>query len=73
MLCNSNTPHINEVLNKVKLKLKLWYDAIYFVFHISSFLFQKIEAQAIEEFYGLTSEIQKSSESGYILFYEARG
>lgn len=34
---------------------------------------QKIEAQAIEEFYGLTSEIQKSSESGYILFYEARG
>ncbi|RMX40288.1 hypothetical protein pdam_00008676 [Pocillopora damicornis] len=34
---------------------------------------EKIEAQAIEEFYGLTSEIQKSSESGYILFYEARG
>lgn len=33
---------------------------------------EKIEAQAIEEFYGLTSEIQKSSESGYILFYEAR-
>lgn len=37
------------------------------------FFFQKIEAQAIEEFYGLTSEIQKASESGYILFYEARG
>ena len=36
-------------------------------------ILQKIEAQAIEEFYGLTSEIQKSSESGYILFYEARG
>ena len=36
------------------------------------FFLQKIEAQAIEEFYGLTSEIQKSSESGYILFYEAR-
>ncbi|XP_015777462.1 PREDICTED: ubiquitin carboxyl-terminal hydrolase 46-like [Acropora digitifera] len=34
---------------------------------------EKIEAQAIEEFYGLTSEIQKASESGYILFYEARG
>ena len=37
------------------------------------FFSQKIEAQAIEEFYGLTSEIQKASESGYILFYEARG
>lgn len=34
--------------------------------------FQKIDAQAIEEFYGLTSEISKNSESGYILFYQSR-
>ena len=36
------------------------------------FFQQKIEAQTIEEFYGLTSDIHKSSESGYILFYEAK-
>lgn len=36
------------------------------------FLFQKIDAQAIEEFYGLTSDISKNSESGYILFYQSR-
>lgn len=35
-------------------------------------LLQKIDAQAIEEFYGLTSEISKNSESGYILFYQSR-
>lgn len=34
--------------------------------------FQKIDAQAIEEFYGLTSDISKNSESGYILFYHSR-
>lgn len=33
---------------------------------------EKIEAQTIEDFYGLTSDIHKSSESGYILFYEAK-
>lgn len=33
---------------------------------------QKIEASAIEDFYGLTSDIQKSSETGYILFYQSR-
>ncbi|XP_056594220.1 ubiquitin carboxyl-terminal hydrolase 12A [Paramisgurnus dabryanus] len=33
---------------------------------------EKIDAQAIEEFYGLTSEISKNSESGYILFYQSR-
>ena len=32
----------------------------------------KIEATAIEEFFGLTADIQKSSETGYILFYQAR-
>ncbi|ETE57201.1 Ubiquitin carboxyl-terminal hydrolase 46, partial [Ophiophagus hannah] len=32
----------------------------------------KIDAQAIEEFYGLTSDISKNSESGYILFYQSR-
>uniref|UniRef100_A0A3Q2ZG36 Ubiquitin carboxyl-terminal hydrolase n=1 Tax=Hippocampus comes TaxID=109280 RepID=A0A3Q2ZG36_HIPCM len=33
---------------------------------------QKIDAHAIEEFYGLTSDISKNSESGYILFYQSR-
>merc|ERR1739844_505614 len=32
----------------------------------------KIEASAIEDFYGLTTDIQKSSETGYILFYQSR-
>jgi len=32
----------------------------------------KIEASAIEDFYGLTADIQKSSETGYILFYQSR-
>lgn len=36
------------------------------------FYTQKIDAQAIEEFYGLTSDISKNSESGYILFYQSR-
>lgn len=33
---------------------------------------QKIDSSAIEDFYGLTSDIQKSSETGYILFYQSR-
>jgi ubiquitin carboxyl-terminal hydrolase 12/46 len=33
---------------------------------------QKIDASTIEDFYGLTSDIQKSSETGYILFYQSR-
>lgn len=32
----------------------------------------KIEASNIEDFYGLASDIQKTSESGYILFYQSR-
>ncbi|XP_074650618.1 ubiquitin carboxyl-terminal hydrolase 12-like [Tubulanus polymorphus] len=32
----------------------------------------KIDATAIEDFYGLTSDLQKNSESGYILFYQSR-
>lgn len=40
--------------------------------HLIFFLLQKIDAQAIEEFYGLTSDISKNSESGYILFYQSR-
>ncbi|KAG1698808.1 Ubiquitin carboxyl-terminal hydrolase 46 [Nymphon striatum] len=32
----------------------------------------KIEASSIEDFYGLTSDVQKTSESGYILFYQSR-
>lgn len=46
-----------------------------YVFVINSFFLsptQKIDAQAIEEFYGLTSDISKNSESGYILFYQSR-
>ncbi|EHB18485.1 Ubiquitin carboxyl-terminal hydrolase 46 [Heterocephalus glaber] len=33
---------------------------------------EKIDVQAIEEFYGLTSDISKNSESGYILFHQSR-
>merc|ERR1712080_329160 len=32
----------------------------------------KIEPSAIEDFYGLTTDIQKSSETGYVLFYQSR-
>ncbi|KAK2164277.1 hypothetical protein NP493_1423g01026 [Ridgeia piscesae] len=32
----------------------------------------KMEASSIEEFFGLTSDVQKNSESGYILFYQSR-
>ncbi|VVC30238.1 Ubiquitin specific protease, conserved site,Peptidase C19, ubiquitin carboxyl-terminal [Cinara cedri] len=32
----------------------------------------KIDQSAIEDFYGLTSDLQKSSETGYILFYQSR-
>ncbi|XP_065158494.1 ubiquitin carboxyl-terminal hydrolase 46 [Atheta coriaria] len=32
----------------------------------------KIDASTIEDFYGLTSDTQKSSETGYILFYQSR-
>lgn len=41
-------------------------------FNLSLLSTQKIDAQAIEEFYGLTSDISKNSESGYILFYQSR-
>lgn len=33
---------------------------------------EKIEAHSIEEFFGLTTDVQKNSECGYILFYESR-
>ncbi|XP_071744660.1 ubiquitin carboxyl-terminal hydrolase 46 isoform X2 [Lepeophtheirus salmonis] len=32
----------------------------------------KIDASAIEDFFGLTADVQKSSETGYILFYQSR-
>nr|XP_023012942.1 ubiquitin carboxyl-terminal hydrolase 46 [Leptinotarsa decemlineata] len=32
----------------------------------------KIDASTIEDFYGLTADTQKSSETGYILFYQSR-
>ncbi|KAA8582701.1 hypothetical protein FQN60_006372, partial [Etheostoma spectabile] len=35
-------------------------------------LFDDDIVEAIEEFYGLTSDISKNSESGYILFYQSR-
>ena len=41
-------------------------------FFIHFFFLQKIEPSAIEDFYGLTTDIQKSSETGYILFYQSR-
>ncbi|XP_055357877.1 ubiquitin carboxyl-terminal hydrolase 46-like [Paramacrobiotus metropolitanus] len=33
---------------------------------------ERIEASAVEDFYGLTSDLQKNSETGYILFYQTR-
>lgn len=33
---------------------------------------QKIDPSALEDFYGLTSDVQKASETGYILFYQSR-
>lgn len=36
------------------------------------FRLQKIDASAIEDFYGLPSDTSKSSETGYILFYQSR-
>ena len=33
---------------------------------------EKIDPASIEEFYGLTTDTQKNSESGYILFYQSR-
>ena len=35
-------------------------------------LVEKIEPSGIEEFFGLTSDNQKTSETGYILFYQSR-
>ena len=35
-------------------------------------MFQKIEPAGIEDFFGLTTDLQKTSETGYILFYQAR-
>lgn len=32
----------------------------------------KIEASAIEDFFGLATDLQKSSETAYILFYQSR-
>ena len=42
------------------------------VLDLHVFILQKIDSSAIEDFYGLTSDIQKSSETGYILFYQSR-
>ncbi|GAU96903.1 hypothetical protein RvY_08274 [Ramazzottius varieornatus] len=33
---------------------------------------ERIEPSAVEDFYGLTSDLQKNSETGYILFYQTR-
>ena len=33
---------------------------------------QKIDPSTLEDFYGLTSDVQKASETGYILFYQSR-
>jgi len=36
------------------------------------YIFQKIESHSLEDFFGLTTDVQKNSECGYILFYESR-
>lgn len=58
----------------VEVRPPLVPSAVVCVFSKSRFasVVQKIDAQAIEEFYGLTSDISKNSESGYILFYQSR-
>jgi ubiquitin carboxyl-terminal hydrolase 12/46 len=35
-------------------------------------ILQKVDANAMEDFFGLSSDIQKNSETGYILFYQSR-
>lgn len=62
-----------------RLLLVLWLMCLYFSTVVCfatkprfAHVVQKIDAQAIEEFYGLTSDISKNSESGYILFYQSR-
>lgn len=40
--------------------------------YYATVLLQKIDASTIEDFYGLTADTQKSSETGYILFYQSR-
>jgi len=57
----------NALFAKGILKVVFWLRLTLPLIH-----FQKIDAQAIEEFYGLTSDISKNSESGYILFYQSR-
>jgi len=42
------------------------------IFFLPYFVLQKIEPSAIEDFFGLTTDVQKSSETGYILFYQSR-
>lgn len=63
-----------------------YYDSVFFLFFmlivfICNFNFrdcyflvplQKIDASNIADFYGLTSDIHKTSETGYILFYQSR-
>ncbi|WAQ99122.1 UBP12-like protein [Mya arenaria] len=54
------------------------YDLVAVVVHIGSSLNRghyisiKIEASSMEDFFGLSSDIQKNSETGYILFYQSR-
>ena len=55
----------------MKVKLLIWYKDKW-VSLATYYILQKIEPSAIEDFYGLTTDIQKSSETGYILFYQSR-
>nr|CAH7738625.1 unnamed protein product [Callosobruchus chinensis] len=56
------------------------YDLVAVVIHCGSgpnrghyiSIVKKIDASTIEDFYGLTADTQKSSETGYILFYQSR-
>lgn len=55
-----------KILNILQLKLFL------VIVNLLYFHEKKIDQSAIEDFYGLTSDLQKSSETGYILFYQSR-
>jgi len=83
--CTTSSPVQRQTLHNVKpcttsIPVLVWMISHCFVVYLSetnsfTFMFrnfQKIEASAIEDFYGLASDMQKTSESGYILFYQSR-
>lgn len=70
LLFDDDMVDVSDTTFQIKSAFKAHFnDVCFFLLPIRT---QKIEASAIEDFYGLTSDIQKSSETGYILFYQSR-